>query len=286
MLNKEEGKKIYNYDEILLQVNNDNVKNKSYLKSLVAALIKNNLATIKEQKVEVDFKVLNKNWKMIMQLKDFFDYSYNTKFELTQFFDYLLNSHNSTIIINAIFCPGYTENGYKDYIGKNNCNKLKRLIELKELLFKLNIRSKFNIILADIFLENTDYKININWKKELDNHKKLFITKATEYFNEEEIILLSHIFNDEKYVKGFINKSILNGKTYNTFYKNNINFYHKMNWNKEEIIFRNDKLYTVYMIVSDYIKTQKSGIYIPTETMYSRSKVITSNKVCAMYLYK
>lgn len=97
---------------------------------------------------------------------------------------------------------------------------------------------------------------------------------------------MSQVFNDEKYIKGFINRSILNGKTYNTFYKNNINFYHKMNWSEKEIIFRNDKLYTIYMIVSDYIKTQKFGIYIPTETMYSRTKVITNNKVCAMYLYK
>ena len=59
-----------------------------------------------------------------------------------------------------------------------------------------------------------------------------------------------------------------------------------MGWNESEIQNRNDKLYTIYNIISEYINNQTNGIYLPMETMYSRSKVMTMNDVCTMYLHK
>ena len=43
---------------------------------------------------------------------------------------------------------------------------------------------------------------------------------------------------------------------------------------------------TIYNIISEYINNQTNGIYLPMETMYSRSKVMTMNNVCTMYLHK
>ena len=59
-----------------------------------------------------------------------------------------------------------------------------------------------------------------------------------------------------------------------------------MGWNEREAQNRNDKLYTIYNIISEYINNQTNGIYLPMETMYSRSKVMTMNNVCTMYLHK
>ena len=59
-----------------------------------------------------------------------------------------------------------------------------------------------------------------------------------------------------------------------------------MGWGIEETKQRNDKLFTIYSIISEYINNQDNGVYLPMETMYSRSKVMTKNNVCTMYLHK
>ena len=70
------------------------------------------------------------------------------------------------------------------------------------------------------------------------------------------------------------------------FIFNNESFYKKMGWGIEETKQRNDKLFTIYSIISEYINNQDNGVYLPMETMYSRSKVMTKNNVCTMYLHK
>ena len=97
---------------------------------------------------------------------------------------------------------------------------------------------------------------------------------------------MSSIFTEEKYIKGYIDEKIIKNKTYYNFLKNNLEFYNKMGWNEREAQNRNDKLYTIYNIISEYINNQTNGIYLPMETMYSRSKVMTMNNVCTMYLHK
>ena len=194
--------------------------------------------------------------------------------------------NKNRVNLNAIFCPGYTKTGYKDYIGNNNSTRLETLNKLKDYLKKNNIDAKFNITLADIFLENTNSELNPNWKDELELHVQKFIEKSKENFDLNEIIILSSIFTEEKYIKGYIDEKIIKNKTYYNFLKNNLEFYNKMGWNEREAQNRNDKLYTIYNIISEYINNQTNGIYLPMETMYSRSKVMTMNNVCTMYLHK
>lgn len=276
---------MYSYDELIKKLHIDNSSiERIHLKAIVNALINNKDAYIEKQMIYVDYSMLEFLWSIYLELSNFFDYKYNTKIDLTKFFMYILN--DELLNLNAVFCPGYTENGYKDYIGKNNTGRLLVLKRLKEKLNILHIGSKFNISLADIFLENTNSDANPNWHIELLNHTQKFLNIAGEYFSNDELIVFSDIFHDDRFKVGFVEPNLLNGKNYNNFYKNNEKFYQKMNWTVEQTQERNDKLYTIYTIISRYIQNQMNGIYLPMETMYSRSKVMTYNKVCTMYLYK
>jgi hypothetical protein len=276
---------MYSYNDLICKLKMaDNVTNRKQLKAIVNALIKNGNATVEKQLIKVDINYVIYLWEIVNNLGCYFDYKYNTKIDLTKFIFYMINEN--IVNLNAIFCPGYTKTGYKDYIGNNNSTRLETLNKLKDYLKKNNVDAKLNITLADIFLENTNSELNPNWKNELELHIQKFIEKSRENFDLNEIIILSRIFTEEKYIKGYIDEKIIKNKTYYNFLKNNLEFYNKMGWNESEIQNRNDKLYTIYNIISEYINNQTNGIYLPMETMYSRSKVMTMNDVCTMYLHK
>lgn len=276
---------MYSYNDLICKLKmDDNVTNRKQLKAIVNALIKNGNAIVEKQLIKVDINYVIYLWQIVNNLGCYFDYKYNTKIDLTKFIFYMINKN--IVNLNAIFCPGYTKTGYKDYIGNNNSTRLETLNKLKDYLKKNNIDAKFNITLADIFLENTNSELNPNWKDELELHVQKFIEKSKENFDLNEIIILSSIFTEEKYIKGYIDEKIIKNKTYYNFLKNNLEFYNKMGWNEREAQNRNDKLYTIYNIISEYINNQTNGIYLPMETMYSRSKVMTMNNVCTMYLHK
>lgn len=276
---------MYSYDDLIKKINIDNnSENRKYLKSIVNALVKKDDAKIERQLIDVDYEKVEYLYSLMNELNSFFDYTYNTKLDLTKFFYYLLNKKE--VNINAIFCPGYTSAGYKDYIGNNNTMRMKMLSEMSEKLSKKDLLVDFRIILANIFLENTDDIINPNWKEELLVHEDKFVECASKLFDKDKIIKMSSIYSGDEYVKGFVNKEVCHGSVYDKFYKNNIDFYKKMNWNDEQIKYRNDRLFTIYNIISKYILEQENGVYIPMETMYSRSKVMTNNGICTMYLVK
>lgn len=276
---------MYSYNDLICKLKMaDNVTNRKQLKAIVNALIKNGNATVEKQLIKVDINYVIYLWEIVNNLGCYFDYKYNTKIDLTKFIFYMINEN--IVNLNAIFCPGYTKTGYKDYIGNNNSTRLETSNKLKDYLKKNNVDAKLNITLADIFLENTNSELNPNWKNELELHIQKFIEKSRENFDLNEIIILSRIFTEEKYIKGYIDEKIIKNKTYYNFLKNNLEFYNKMGWNESEIQNRNDKLYTIYNIISEYINNQTNGIYLPMETMYSRSKVMTMNDVCTMYLHK
>lgn len=276
---------MYNYNNLLekLEINN-NSDNRKILKAIIHALLKNNDAEVINQLIRVEYDKVEYLYQVLYELKSFFDYRYNTKIDLTKFVFYILNGNK--ININAIFCPGYTSNGYKNYIGNNNTTRMRLLNVLSDKFNKMNISVNFKVILANVFLENTDDLENINWKSELIEHEERFYEVASRYFDIENIIKLSNVFSSEEYIKGFVKEELCHGRVYDNFYKNNIEFYKKMGWNNKQIQYRNDKLYTIYNIISQYINEQENGIYIPMETMYSRSKVMTNNDVCTMYLIK
>ena len=276
---------MYSYDELLkiLKIVNT-LENRKYIKSIIHALLKNNDAEVINQLIEVDYRKVEYLYDILNKLAIFFDYRYNTKMDLTKFLYYLLN--DKELNINAIFCPGYTSNGYKDYIGNNNTTRMETLSILLDKFNQMNILVNFKIILANIFLENTSDLDNPNWKAELANHEEKFVAVAGKYFEQNKIIKLSSVYSEEEYIRGFIDENLCHGKVYNNFYKNNIEFYKKMGWDDKQIKYRNDKLFTIYNIISKYINEQENGVYIPMETMYSRSKIMTSNGVCTMYLIK
>lgn len=273
------------YDTLLKKLEMDNTfENRKYLKAIVHALLKNGDGVVEKQAIDVDEDKMYYLYNSLVELGEFFDYKYNSKIDLTKFLYYLLN--DKSLDFNAIFCPGYTKNGYKDYIGNNNTSRLIILNELSNRLNDMNINADFNIMLADIFLENTDTNSNTNWKNELSIHRKLFKDIASKYFQSNSIMCLSDIYQGKEYIEGFVDESICLGKVYDNFYKNNKEFYEEMGWTDEQIKYRNDRLFTIYTIISQYINSKQNGIYIPMETMYSRSKVMTSNDTCTMYLIK
>lgn len=276
---------MYNYNDLICKLKiDDKATNRKKLKAIINALIKSGHATVEKQLIKVDINYVMYLWEFISKLECYFDYRYNTKVDLTKFIYYIINKN--IVNLNAIFCPGYTKDGYKNYIGNNNSIRLETLNMLKDYLKKSSINVRFNITLADIFLENTNSELNINWENELKLHIQKFVEKSKENFDLDEIILLSYIFTGEKYIKGYIDEKIIKNRTYYNFLKNNLEFYNKMGWNENEIQNRNDKLFTIYNIISEYINSQSNGVYLPMETMYSRSKVMTMNGVCTMYLYK
>ena len=212
-----------NYDSLLeklkLECTSDNRK---YLKAIVHALIKNGDAKLIKQSIDVDFPKVQYLFWVLMELTRFFDYRYSNKIDLTKFLLYVLNDDD--ININAIFCPGYTSTGYKNYVGRNNTKRLWTLRKLADKLEEMDISVNFKILLADIFLENTDDILNPNWQEELSNHRGKFLDAASHFFKPNNIINLSDVFSNEEYIKGFVNEDLCQGKAYNTFSNYNINF--------------------------------------------------------------
>lgn len=255
---------------------------KKQIKALLTAMEKNNLSYIKKQRIYIDEHRFNELFSIFNELRTIFDYKYNTRNDLEQFFDMIINE-DSFINFYAIFCPGYTNSGYKDRLGHTTTSKIEKLRMLKDFCAKNKINCNMNCIYADIFLENCDNILNSNWKQELQINKELFFDFALKYFEEKEITFLSDIYPDDVYEKGFINKEILIGKGYNDFMKYNRSFYEKMAWSEEQIKYRNDKLYTIYNIIANYIKGKNNAIYLPMENMYARTKVFTKKGVCSMY---
>lgn len=259
-----------------------NDEQKKQIKSLLTAMGNNNLSYIKKQRIYLDENKFNDLFTICSELKTIFDYKYNTRNDLEQFFDMLI-SNNDFIKFYAVFCPGYTDTGYKDRLGHTTTCKIEKLKNLKKFCVKNKIKCNINCIYADIFLENYDDILNPNWEQELELNKKLFFEYALKYFDEEEITFLSDIYSDAIYIKGFIAEGILTGKGYDDFIKYNKSFYEKMGWSDEQIKYRNDKLYTIYNIIADYIKEKNNAVYLPMENMYARTKVFTKKGVCSMY---
>ena len=158
---------------------------------------------------------------------------------------------------------------------------------LTQLLKKNNIKYNLNCIYADVFLENCDDTVNSNWNNELEVNKKIFFEEANMYFSENEIKMMSEIseFSSKKFIKGFINHETIesNAKNYDYFKNCNMKFYKKMNWDANEILIRNDKLFTLYILVVNKLKKYDNCVYLPIENMYSRAKVFSSNDIATMY---
>ena len=270
------------YDRYLINVGDDSKKE---IKSILTAMEKHGYSSLVKQKINMNEEKFYYLYSLLIKLKEIFDTRYNDRNDLEIFFDYVLQSIDG-IPINfyAIFCPGYNDDGYKDRLGKTTTIKIQKLFQMKHWRDKENSLHNIPCLYADIFLENCDELKNPNWEKELEVNKNLFKEYAIKYLECADIDFLSSYFPDSKYQRGFVDSSIINGNNYESFRKYNNNFYMKMGWDDAKAKERNDKLYTIYNIIAEYIiNTKSNGIYLPMENMYARTKVFTKKKVGSMY---
>ena len=270
----------------------NNIINRNSIKCLLRAMNKYNLSTIEGQYYvydEVVFTFLINTYK---KLSYYFDFFYSLKSDLISMFSYLIECKNNhtEILFNAYFCPGYSNmGGYKDQLGNTTIKKLALLGDLAIFLKKENIPFQIHCFYCDSYIENCDDSINKNWFQELTVNKKLFIKESSKYFDKSFIHCTSETetFKDEDSYAGHIDYEVLNKvpkKVYNSFYIANEVFYNKLHFSQKRIQERNDKLATMYIIVSDYINSLKNGVYLPMENMYDREKIIANNGTCTMYL--
>ena len=278
--------------DLLVEYNiNNNEINSNAIKALVAALKKTKLLYQEKQLLYFDEELFDYLWHLYIDSQIFFDINYNRKSDFTLYFISLIKStiNNEYLNFFALFCPGYTKNGYKDYLGNTTIWKLKELKNISMFFEEKNIKNNVESYYSDVFLENTDSLLNKNWQNEMILNRNLFHIEGEKYFSPEKIKNASDIciFKGNENVKGYIlQKEIdkVNTRTYNSFVKSNMNFYNKMGFNEEQIKYRNDRLITMYRLLSDYINTQNNMIFLPMENMYERENIFSENNTCTMYL--
>ena len=75
------------------------------------------------------------------------------------------------INFNSLFCPGYTRYGYKSELGHTTKWKLEELSKIRDFLDSYGIKSSFKNYYSDVFLENTDSKLEPNWKEQMEKNR-------------------------------------------------------------------------------------------------------------------
>lgn len=282
--------KIYIKD-LIKKINPVNDVDTNALKALIAALKSKKLLSEEKQFLIFEYDLFYYLWNMYIESKTFFDTNYNRKTDFKLYFMYLIDSIVNSDKLNffALFCPGYTQHGYKSYLGKTTKWKLAELRKILEFYKSNNITVNIDSYYSDVFLENTDSSVNENWTNELDLNRKLFHVEGCKFFDSSNIKNASSIdiFKDKENVKGFVDYDIINKvnrRTYSSFTKSNLNFYTRMGFSDEQIKFRNDRLITMYRILSDYINSKNNTIFLPMENMYERENIFSENNTCTMYL--
>lgn len=275
--------KIFNIDNTQLNI--------TAIKALLIALENEGLAYKEKQKIVLDEYVFIKLWNIYEASLVFFDPNYNRKSDFKLYFINIIKSLYKEEKLNffALFCPGYTTDGYKEKVGSTNKWKLKELKNILTYFKDNNIDTEIVSYYSDVFLENTNEEKNPNWQTEMIFNRKIFHDEGEKHFDSKYIKNASElpIFSKEEDIKGYVDNDIiknLNPKTYYAFKKSNEKFYNKLGFSEEQIIFRNDRLITMYKLLSDYINTQKNTIFLPMENMYERENIFSENNTCTMYL--
>ena len=261
------------------------------IKELLANMEKKDLLIRKRQQLVFDEKIFNKMWQLYYNGLKHYDVNYNRKSDIKNYFKYLLENELNNMPTNffALFCPGYTETGYKNRLGHTTIWKLEELNNILEFYKSYGIKSDLVCCYSDVFLENTNSSINSNWQAEMEYNRYLFYNEAKKYFSMNTIINASSlpIFDSEDSKTGFIDFQIINNvkkKTYHSFTIANERFYKKLGFSPEEMKYRNDKLITMYKMLSDYLNEFSNVVFLPMENMYERENIFSENNTCTMYL--
>lgn len=261
------------------------------VKSLIAAMISRGVCVQEKQKLLFNEQLFLECWIIYTNCLIYFDPNYNRKTDFSSFFKYILDYKllYKKIRFHALFCPGYTKNGYKTYLGNTTLWKLKTLKEIVDMLQDNNIDSIMTCYYSDVFLENCNSELEPNWKEQLDYNRMLFHEEGSKYFDSKEIKNISdiNIFTLEKDGPGFVDDTIIKKipkTTYDAFVQGNKKFYSSMEFTDEQMIYRNNRLITMYRMFSDYLNTKSSSIFLPMENMYERENIFSENDTCTMYL--
>lgn len=261
------------------------------VKALIAAMISKNVCRKEKQKIIFDDDIFLECWNDYLLCLNHFDPNYNRKIDFSSFFKYLLDSiiYKKSIEFHALFCPGYTKHGYKDHLGSTTAWKLEELYNIKKMLQENNISSSMTCYYSDVFLENCDAKLEPSWREQLNYNRKLFHDEGEKYFDKESVKNASDIsiFENEKDKEGYVDYSIISKlpkTTYVAFKKSNEKFYNSMGFTEEQIKYRNDRLITMYRILSDYLNLRQNAVFLPMENMYERENIFSENGTCTMYL--
>lgn len=261
------------------------------IREIVKAMIKNKYAVIDNSQMIVFDEIL---FKFLLDVYNswynYFDINYNQKNDLSIFFQIVIlaKKQKEGIKFLALFCPGYTKTGYKNYLGYTTIWKLEELQKISDLLNSFGIKNEITCYYSDVFLENYDSDSNPNWGDELNFNRSLFHEECQKYPNLIGKNLSDlNLFSKKDDIIGYINEDIienLSSRVYKVFKKANEEFYKKMGFSEKQIRFRNDKLITMYTLFSRYINKLNNSIFLPMENMYNRQIVFADNGTCTMYL--
>ena len=168
----------------------DNRLNLLAIKELIASMNKKGLITKEKQQIVFDEELFNKVWDIYYKGLEHYDVNYNRKEDLKTYFTYLLENLLEGKETNyfALFCPGYTDTGYKSRLGHTTTWKLEELDQLMKFYEEYDLKCNLISCYSDVFLENTDYEKNSNWEEELDYNRKLFHEEAHKYFSKDKVI--------------------------------------------------------------------------------------------------
>lgn len=275
--------KMYEIEKTQLNVN--------AVKGLISAMINKGKCIYNKQQIVFDEKEFLEYWKIYSNSLVFFDVNYNRKTDFSLYFKYIIDCKEyleKSINFHALFCPGYSRYGYKDYLGNTTLWKLKKL---RELINELNKHIKVNLTCyySDVFLENCDSNLEPKWKEQLEYNRSLFHEEASKYYDASMIKNMSELNTFSKFedIEGFVDADIIKSvpyATYSAFKKSNDKFYKLLGFTEEQIEFRNDRLITMYRIFSDYLNGLDNSVFLPMENMYERENIFSENNTCTMYL--
>ena len=275
--------KIFNIEHSQLNV--------TAVKSLIAAMVSRGICYQEKQKLIFDEQIFINFWSLYSECLKYFDPNYNRKTDFSSFFKYVIDyiMLNRKINFHALFCPGYTKNGYKSYLGNTTMWKLKTLREIVNLFYDSSVDVSMTCYYSDVFLENCDSLLEPEWQSQLNYNRMLFHLEGSKYFDSNDVKNASDIsiFSSEKDGEGFIDRDIIASlpkTTYESFVKSNEKFYSSMGFSNEQMKFRNDRLITMYRLFSNYLNSHESSIFLPMENMYERENIFSENGTCTMYL--
>ena len=276
------------FDVVGIEKNQINI---NVVKAIVYALKEKGLCIQDKQRLNIDRDTLEYCWNIYAQLLLHFDPNYNRRTDFLILFRYILSEklEKNCINFNSLFCTGYTRYGYKNRLGHTTIWKLEELYNIRNLLERNGISNTFRNYYSDVFLENCDSTLEPRWREQLEYNRELFRKEGEKYFDKSEVLDASSIpiFSNDDSIPGFIDDGIINSTkltTYSAFVKSNKKFYESLGFTEEQMKIRNDRLITMYRLLSDYYNSLSNVIFLPMENMYERENIFSENGTCTMYL--